>query len=128
MNPYRDFFKAATGNEPYPYQERVAQSFPSMLEIPTGLGKTEATVVAWAYHRQTMSAKTPRRLIYCLPMRTLVEQTRDRISDMRERLRMKGIDAIPEPETLMGGDVDDKWFRTPEVPAIIIGTQDILLS
>lgn len=95
MIPYRDFFKAATESEPYPYQERVAASWPAILEIPTGLGKTEATVLAWAYHRQASPTKTPRRLIYCLPMRTLMEQTRDRIIAMRKRLLYEGYSHTP---------------------------------
>lgn len=128
MLSYPDFFRLATGHELYPYQPRVLERWPAILEIPTGLGKTEATVLAWVYRRLTLPVATPRLLVYCLPMRTLVEQTRDRIGAMRQRLLAVGIDAIPAPEILMGGDVDDLWFRTPETPAILIGTQDLLLS
>jgi CRISPR-associated endonuclease/helicase Cas3 len=40
------------------------------------LGKTAAVVLAWLWNRvQRPDSEWPRRLVYCLPMRTLVEQT-----------------------------------------------------
>ncbi|MFV2073041.1 MAG: hypothetical protein ACC742_10375, partial [Thermoanaerobaculales bacterium] len=51
------------------------------LSIPTGLGKTAAAVLSWVWRRrwapEDVRCATPRRLVYCLPMRVLVEQTRD---------------------------------------------------
>jgi CRISPR-associated endonuclease/helicase Cas3 len=80
---FRSFFKAATGfsDNPYPYQERLAtESFPELLDVPTGLGKTAAAILAWIWRRRfhhdaVIRSSTPRRLVYCLPMRVLVEQT-----------------------------------------------------
>ena len=44
---YSAFFSALTGNAPYPYQERLAGgSWPELLDIPTGLGKTSAVTLA----------------------------------------------------------------------------------
>lgn len=47
---YKKFFAAATGIKegPYPYQVRLAteETFPELLDIPTGLGKTAAVVAA----------------------------------------------------------------------------------
>ena len=89
------FFHQATGYAPYPFQSRLAcsGSFPSLLEIPTGLGKTEAVVLGWLFHRRfhptpAVRKDTPRRLIYCLPMRVLVEQTVGRIVKALDRLGM----------------------------------------
>jgi CRISPR-associated endonuclease/helicase Cas3 len=87
---FDQFFLQTTGNEPYPYQKRLATDpvLPQLLDIPTGLGKTAAVVLAWlwrrrfAFHiedrkeREALKTSTPRRLVYCLPMRVLVEQTR----------------------------------------------------
>jgi hypothetical protein len=46
-----------------------------------GLGKTAAAILAWLWRRREpppeVRAQTPRRLVYCLPTRILVEQTRD---------------------------------------------------
>ena len=82
---FRAFFKAATwdeirgeGHEPYPFQTRLAlgEELPELIDIPTGLGKTDAVVLAWLWRRRFAGpekrAATPRRLVYCLPMRTLV--------------------------------------------------------
>jgi CRISPR-associated endonuclease/helicase Cas3 len=86
---FEDFFFKATGNRPYPYQKSLAISFafPPLLDIPTGLGKTAAVTIGWLWRRYIgegvtdkpaaqVRDETPRRLIYCLPMRVLVEQTK----------------------------------------------------
>ena len=80
---FDSFFTSATGHSPYPYQRRVALDgpMPALVNIRTGLGKTAAVILAWLWRRrfadETVCSNTPRRLVYCLPMRTLVEQTRD---------------------------------------------------
>jgi CRISPR-associated endonuclease/helicase Cas3 len=46
-----------------------------LINIPTGLGKTAAVVLAWLWNRAHLqNPDWPRRLVYCLPMRTLVER------------------------------------------------------
>ena len=80
--PFDTFFESATGNPPYDYQSRLAGKDSGtacrsqLINIPTGLGKTAAVVLAWLWNRvQLQNPEWPRRLVYCLPMRTLVEQT-----------------------------------------------------
>lgn len=123
---FDDFFRVATGGyAPYPYQRHLAgmDDLPQVLRIPTGLGKTEAVVLAWLWRRKNRPAETPRRLVYCLPMRVLVEQTRDRIRAMLQRLG-----SVIDVSVLMGGEDDDRWDLYPEREAILVGTQDMLLS
>ena len=44
---YSEFFNKVTDNMPYPYQKRLGENlWPALLDIPTGLGKTAAVVVA----------------------------------------------------------------------------------
>lgn len=126
---FDEFFTQATGQSALPYQRRLAseERWPARIEVPTGLGKTLAVIVGWLWRRRAESPtreRTPRRLVYCLPMRVLVEQTRDVIANTIERLRL-GTRVI----VLMGG-VDDTggWDTRPEDDAIILGTQDMLLS
>ncbi len=89
---YQEFFKKATGNEPYDYQVRLAvgETLPQLVKIPTGLGKTAAVVFAWLWRRRfapaAISNATPRRLVYCLPMRVLVEQTFENCARWLHRL------------------------------------------
>lgn len=134
MNKIPDFpafFRTVTGREPFPYQQRLAgQPWPDLMNIPTGLGKTAAVIVAWLYKRLNQDRDTPRRLVFCLPMRVLVEQTqRDTETWLQasKHLFLQGLTA-PTAHLLMGGDVDQTWAEHPEDPAILIGTQDMLLS
>ncbi|MHB1551409.1 MAG: type I-G CRISPR-associated helicase/endonuclease Cas3g [Vulcanimicrobiaceae bacterium] len=124
---YAEYFRAATTFDPYPYQQRLAERAPDFLKVETGLGKTEALVLGWDWRRRH-DAATPRRLIYTLPMRSLVEQTVTRLKACRERLARAGINDFPQVDTVMGGDIGEFWFREPETPAIVVGTQDMLLS
>jgi CRISPR-associated endonuclease/helicase Cas3 len=110
-----------------------------LINIPTGLGKTAAVVLAWLWNRVHLkSEKWPRRLVYCLPMRTLVEQTEREVRTWLVRLARKHTKprdgsqlrwlALHSPVILMGGEEKTDWDLHPERPAILIGTQDMLLS
>jgi CRISPR-associated endonuclease/helicase Cas3 len=47
-----------------------------IIRIPTGYGKTLGVLGAWLYHRvERNDDRWPRRLVWMLPMRVLVEQT-----------------------------------------------------
>ena len=147
-NRYSQFFKIATGGEcdPYPYQERLAGSDEGrshceslLIDIPTGMGKTAAVTIAWLWNRVVLkNPNWPRRLVYCLPMRTLVEQTRDEVGKWLEAAWLEytsdEIKWLKEnsPVVLMGGERSEndqaEWDLHPEREAILIGTQDMLLS
>ena len=107
---FAEFFSAATGiaDGPFDYQRRLAcgerprgerddnwlshgtNCESKLINIPTGLGKTAAVVLAWFWNRLLPSINSqpstlnsprwPRRLVYCLPMRTLVVQTPDNVT------------------------------------------------
>ena len=156
------FFHTATRDAPYTYQCRLACGSRRdgedastwlahgaacrslLIDIPTGLGKTAAVVLAWLWNRVILqslnsqqpatNSKWPRRLVYCLPMRTLVEQTRDNVKtwlgNLAREFPCRELDWLTEnsPVILMGGQDADEWDINPECPAILIGTQDMLLS
>ncbi|MBI5329416.1 MAG: CRISPR-associated helicase Cas3' [Betaproteobacteria bacterium] len=137
---FERFFQQATampessgGISPYPYQSKLAESdWPDLLNIPTGMGKTAAVTLAWLWKRRTLKdADTPRRLIWCLPMRVLVEQTHREICRWLANLNQAGEpgDSKVSVHVLMGGADDLKtWAEHPEEDMILIGTQDMLLS
>ena len=128
---YSGFFRKATGHEPFPYQLAIAGAadLPGALKAPTGAGKTAGAILGWLWRRRFapkgIRRSTPRRLVYCLPMRVLVEQTE---TCAREWLRNLGLgDKVPV-HVLMGGEDDGNWDLRPEADTIVIGTQDMLIS
>ena len=129
---YREFFKELTGHLPFPYQERVAKGeWPSVINVPTGLGKTEAVLAAWLHRLLEGERRAGLRLVYCLPMRVLVNQTADVATRLCERAHDRFVDrglAVPTVHRMLGGFVDEEWEMRPERPAVLVGTQDMLLS
>jgi CRISPR-associated endonuclease/helicase Cas3 len=131
---FTKLFHIALGKEidSYPYQKALAHNtWPDIVKIPTGMGKTAAIILAWLFKRLQKDSHTPRRLIYCLPMRVLVDQTQNNARKWINNLvnsNMIPPDRKPSVHVLMGGEVDADWDRYPEHEAIIIGTQDMLLS
>lgn len=137
---FDQFFSTAFGKDlnPFAYQQALAErAWPDALIAPTGLGKTAAVVLGWAWQHVAAEYAPPRRLVYCLPMRTLVEQTERNVREWLQRLGEADPhwkSRLPDPGAgvyvLMGG-IDEprpRWFERPERPAILIGTQDMLLS
>ncbi len=117
--------------EPFPFQERLAQEISPriLLNAPTGVGKTAAAFFAWLWRRRfaadSVRQQTPRRLVYCLPMRVLVEQTRDSIQNWIDKL---GLSQQIGVHVLMGGEDGGEWVLYPERDLVLSGTQDMLLS
>jgi len=178
QSSFASFFTLATGEpKAHPYQERLATvggTGSQLLNVPTGLGKTAAAVLAWLWRRrfaeESIRRRTPRRLVYCLPMRVLVEQTFGETVRWLDRLGLLagkatweslGDDGLPSRSSrltdyladpadirevdcanelgdhcenriavhlLMGGADRTDWALWPERDAVLVGTQDMLLS
>jgi CRISPR-associated endonuclease/helicase Cas3 len=138
-----DYLRAALGLEeketPFPWQTRLLQRFlegapTHALDIPTGLGKT-AVMAIWLVAR-TCGARVPRRLVYVVDRRAVVDQA----TTEAERLR-KWVDGDDEVKaalgmegslpisTLRGQHVDNRlWLEDPSAPAIAVGTVDMIGS
>ncbi|WP_419936820.1 CRISPR-associated endonuclease Cas3'' [Candidatus Palauibacter sp.] len=131
-------FEAALGSsaQPYRWQRALAEDgdLPEVLIAPTGSGKTAGVTLAWLCHRLRRPESTPRRLVWCLPMRTLVDQTNSEVRRWLGSLENEGLDpggVLPRADdvhVLMGGVDSGRWVEAPERPAILVGTQDMLLS
>ncbi|MCC5836081.1 MAG: CRISPR-associated helicase Cas3' [Opitutales bacterium] len=163
LTTFADFFEATTDHPPYLWQCRLACGEPPegancdlsspdklttqwlsggnscasrLIDIPTGLGKTAGVVLAWLWNRRQFDEEStwPRRLVYCLPMRTLVEQTEHEVMQWISKVAQAAYSTFQRPRVviLMGGeDLSPEakdWDLHPEDPAILIGTQDMLLS
>jgi CRISPR-associated endonuclease/helicase Cas3 len=154
ISNFDQFFRSAFGVNiaPSDYQRRLAcgernrrsenvwlrsgtECKSCLINVPTGCGKTAAVVLAWLWNRiEREHAEWPRRLVYCLPMRTLVEQTRDNVREWVKNLG--NLEWSGEGDhagkigvhILMGGEEKTDWDIYPERDAILIGTQDMLLS
>src|ERR1035438_4900373 len=127
---YRDFFSVATTRVPFHFQKRVRNSEASttVLRAPTGLGKTDSVLVSWLHRRMTEPAATPRRLVWCLPGRALTEQVASVAEERIQRLADAGLMQPIKVYRLMGGSEDNDAKLRPEEEAILVGTQDIVLS
>jgi len=141
-------FRALTGHDPFPWQREfyerlIAGRVPRTCDIPTGLGKT-AVVAVWLIALANHPDKLPRRLVYVVNRRTVVDQTTDEVKNLRANLkgaglseRLKELCAIrlqdDDPplaiSTLRGQFADNReWSADPARPAVIIGTVDMIGS
>ena len=124
---FEEFFGQATGKPPYGYQVRLAvEGLPPVLAVPTGAGKT-GIILAWLWRRLhgPDPAGTPRRLVYALPQRTLVEQVAAVTGEWLGRL-----DVDVPLHVVMGGagQTQGEWRLEVHQPAIVVGTVDSLVS
>lgn len=126
---FQSFFTTATrGFSPYHWQNQVAlNGLPDVLAVPTGLGKTEV-VLAWAWRLLVDKKPEPLHLVVCLPMRSLVTQTVQRLKAYFDTLRANKPDVDVGVHQLMGGAIDDEWVGSCDKPWVLVGTQDQLLS
>jgi CRISPR-associated endonuclease/helicase Cas3 len=136
-------FKALTGFGPLSWQRRLfneylkAGKLPAAVDIPTGLGKT-AVMALWLVAR-AHGALLPRRLVYVVDRRAVVDQATGFALDLRTKLdaptaqHLKAALTLGERSlpisTLRGHYVDNRqWLEDPASPAIIVGTVDMIGS
>jgi CRISPR-associated endonuclease/helicase Cas3 len=153
MDDFDAAFCALTGNPPFPwqralYEEWFAQGkFPDACTLPTGLGKT-SVVAVWLLALAANPGKVPRRLVYVVNRRTVVDQTTAEVEKYRQRLlalpvildQLRGLCAVDEPvvpyrpeplalSTLRGQFADNReWSGDPARPAVVVGTVDMIGS
>lgn len=135
---YPTFYYQRTAHPPHPWQAELAADWrcrDRLIRVPTGMGKTLGVLAAWAFHRLGRADPTwPRRLVLCLPMRVLVEQTEAVVRDFLQKMdRLWDPATAPTPgrvgvHLLLGGAAPRDWHLYPEQEAVLIGTQDMLLS
>ncbi|HPP52664.1 MAG TPA: type I-U CRISPR-associated helicase/endonuclease Cas3, partial [Thermoguttaceae bacterium] len=148
---FERFFRELTGYEPFPWQkalyERLVEGdIPARCDIPTGLGKT-AVAAVWLIALAHRPDILPRRLVYVVNRRTVVDQTTQEVERYREKLQepalerlrasLESLCALPlrdgEPplaiSTLRGQFADNhQWSSDPARPAVIVGTVDMIGS
>lgn len=129
---FADTFEKLTGNSPFSWQSAlyahfIEGDFPPSCSLPTGLGKTSVIpiwLIAWANAPDLV----PRRLVYVVNRRTVVDQTTTESEKMRDKATEAGV-PIPAISTLRGQFADNRaWSADPSKPAIIVGTVDMIGS
>ncbi|MGH3183826.1 MAG: DEAD/DEAH box helicase, partial [Streptosporangiaceae bacterium] len=136
MDTFDEFFRKAMSAEgrpygfgPHGYQRRLAQDgLSSVVQAPTGTGKT-GIILAWLWRRLHESHRdgTPRRLVYALPQRSLVEQVAGEAGRWLANLGLADQVAL---HVVMGGagESQRQWRLDMHKPAIVVGTVDSLVS
>ncbi len=156
-NAIDERFTALTGNPPFPWQRALFERFcatdptdrfPSTCDIPTGLGKTSVIAVwllALAHHARQGSVGTfPRRLVYVVNRRTVVDQStreaellrknlaKPELRDVAEALGGLASQSFESPlaiSTLRGQFADNaEWRDDPARAAVVVGTVDMIGS
>lgn len=131
-------FRALTGmtwpeEQPFPWQRELYEKwfsqgkFPDACILPTGLGKT-SVIAVWLIALANRKP-VPRRLVYVVNRRTVVDQTTDEVMKYRENLATAGIPGSLAISTLRGQFADNReWSADPSRPAVICGTVDMIGS
>jgi CRISPR-associated endonuclease/helicase Cas3 len=154
-----DFFRKyfpllAHGNRPYLWQaelfERlIGDDLPDSIALPTGSGKTSILQVwlvalSWVSLAGLM-VRIPRRLVWVVNRRVVVDQATDEAVAMAAALRdlqqqgdndlIAGLAAYSQTggllavSTLRGERADNReWSKDPSTPAVVIGTVDMIGS
>lgn len=125
--------------QPFPWQRALLASFrsgqlPRALDIPTGLGKT-ATMAIWLIARAAQ-APVPRRLVYVVDRRVVVDQATEVAEELRRFVDRTpavkaalGLDGSLPISTLRGQFVDNRrWLEDPSAVGIVVGTVDMVGS
>ncbi|MSR33151.1 MAG: type I-U CRISPR-associated helicase/endonuclease Cas3 [Gemmataceae bacterium] len=129
---FSDRFKQLQGNNPFPWQTAlfdkfVQDEFPQSCSIPTGLGKT-AVLAIWFLAWLEKPDLIPRRLVYVVNRRTVVDQTTTEAENIQKMAQTMGVE-VPAISTLRGQLADNReWSADPSKPAIICGTVDMIGS
>jgi CRISPR-associated endonuclease/helicase Cas3 len=126
-------FETLTGHTPFPWQTELFEEwfrkgrFPRSCNLPTGLGKT-SVIAIWLIALTDQPDKMPRRLVYVVNRRTVVDQTTDEVEKLRRNLRQHH-DRELAISTLRGQFADNReWSVDPSRPAVICGTVDMIGS
>ena len=149
LHQFSETYRRLTGHRPLPWQEtlyerliRERDDFPTNVSVPTGLGKT-SIIAIWLIGLACRPTSIPRRLVYVVNRRTVVDQTTTEVEKLRTNLETSGLMeplrrlcALPETEriplaisTLRGQFADNReWSADPARPAVIIGTVDMIGS
>lgn len=142
---FASFFEDVHGYKPFPWQQRLTahvldrKAWPKVIDLPTGTGKTAVLDTA-LFTMAARPATSPRRIVFVIDRRIVVDQVHKRAMHIRERIeqgstpilkqvreRLRGL-AGEKPlgvAALRGGiPVDSEWTQSPDQPWVLVSTVD----
>jgi CRISPR-associated endonuclease/helicase Cas3 len=129
MRDFDSFYEQATGHRPYGYQARIARDgLPDVVRAPPGAGKT-GVILAWLWRRLhgPDQAGTPRRLLYALPQRALLDEVVVLIRAWLANLELADEVALHVVLGDRGSSTGD-WRENMHRPAVVVGTAETLVT
>jgi CRISPR-associated endonuclease/helicase Cas3 len=124
MNDFEEFSKRIIGFPAYEYQLKVAELLLDdknvILSVPTGAGKTWASILPFLFAKSRNDPNFPKKMIYSLPLRTLANSI---YQDVFEVLEKNGFDK-EDIKRQTGEYSDDPYFEKN----IVFSTIDQTLS
>jgi CRISPR-associated endonuclease/helicase Cas3 len=155
ISDFDDYFWAIHGVAPFPWQRRLCKrvaenGWPSLLDLPTGSGKTAAIDVA-VFHlaleaRRGVERRAPIRILFTVDRRIIVDAAYERACKIGQALKqagerrdesvlsrtaeallqLAGPDADPVVAVRLRGGVphDTDWAKSPSQPLVAVSTVD----
>jgi len=124
MNEFCEFYSTILGFNPYNFQLKVSDLLLSgknvILSVPTGAGKTWASIIPFLFAKKQGLVNFPQKLIYSLPLRTLTNSIYSDVNLVLQRQK-----AFKELASIQTGEYsNDPYFEND----IIFSTIDQTLS
>lgn len=154
IEDFTGFFQELWGYDPFPWQIRllrrvVEAGWPSVLDLPTGTGKTSVLEIACFAlaldaHQPVEARQQPRRIALVIDRRIVVDQAYERACTICSKLKNASSGVLQRvasslmslhsglgssmpiiATSLRGGTVrDTNWCRSPDQPCFLISTVD----
>ena len=152
VNDFQIFFRAIHAVEPFPWQTELAKEvlkkgrWPSLLDLPTGAGKTAAIDIA-VFHlafeaENGHKRRAPLRILFVIDRRIVVDAAFERAKKIAAALRSSKdgmVRAVAQRLSILSGDQDHPldvvrlrggvpqerdWARSPAQPLVVVSTVD----
>ena len=141
---FRPFFQDVHGHEPFPWQQRLADrvladGWPTVIDLPTGTGKTAVLDIA-VFALATQPEAAPRRIVFVIDRRIVVDQVCVRATRIRDRIISGSTDVLRRVRgrlgELTGGEplgvmalrggipISREWAQRPDQPWVLVSTVD----
>ncbi len=141
---FGEFFFDVHGYEPFPWQRRLTEQvldagWPSIVDLPTGTGKTALLDIA-VFALATNPEAAPRRIVFVIDRRIIVDQVCERARTIRDRIqagntvvlrrvrrrlrRLGGGDPLGVAALRGGIPMDSAWTHRPDQPWVLVSTVD----